>query len=130
MTQIGAHLMEKTLQLFQGNSPCFSWLNKETVWPLRYLDTFPLRSPSTGSELTSVGKRKQLSNHCRGDSSICLLVNKKVIFCISNSKHESLFTRNCSRRREKRDITGVPRLNLYQENLGVENLMDYFCTRK
>ena len=26
--------------MFPGNSPCFSWLNKETLWPLRYLETF------------------------------------------------------------------------------------------
>ena len=38
MTQIKAHLMEKkTLQL---TFPSFSWLNKETLWPLRYLETF------------------------------------------------------------------------------------------
>ena len=41
MTQIKAHLMEKTLQLtVPGNSPCYSWLNKETLWQLRYLETF------------------------------------------------------------------------------------------
>ena len=41
MTQIKAHLMKKTLQLmFPGNSPRFSWLKKETLWPLHYLGTF------------------------------------------------------------------------------------------
>ena len=28
------------LSLFPGNSPCFSWLNIETFWPLCYLETF------------------------------------------------------------------------------------------
>ena len=47
MTQIKAHLMEKKHcnLLFPDNSTCFSWLNKGTVWPLRYLETFSLRSP-------------------------------------------------------------------------------------
>ena len=41
MTQITANLMEKTLQLtVQGNSPCFRWFNKETLWPLRSLEDF------------------------------------------------------------------------------------------
>ena len=41
MTQIKARLMEKHCYwLFPGNSPCFSWLNKEAFWPLRYLETF------------------------------------------------------------------------------------------
>ena len=40
MTQVKAHLMEKHCNwLFPGNSPCFSWLSKETLWPLRYLET-------------------------------------------------------------------------------------------
>ena len=37
MTQITANLMEKTLQL-TGNSPCFGWFSKETLWPLRCLE--------------------------------------------------------------------------------------------
>ena len=42
MTQIRAHLMEKTLQLTVPKlHSCFSWLNKETLWPLRYPETFP-----------------------------------------------------------------------------------------
>ena len=42
MTQITANLMEKTNcnELFQGNSPCFRWFNKEALWPLRSLENF------------------------------------------------------------------------------------------
>ena len=41
MTQIKAHLMEKIVQLTVPSQVAgFSWLNKETLWPLRYLETF------------------------------------------------------------------------------------------
>ena len=40
MTQITANLMEKTLQLFRGNSLANKWFNKETLWPLRSLENF------------------------------------------------------------------------------------------
>ena len=46
MTQITANLMEKTLQLFRGNSPWFRWFSKETHWPLRSLENLFLRSLS------------------------------------------------------------------------------------
>ena len=26
--------------MFQGNSPCFRWFNKKTLWPLRSLEDF------------------------------------------------------------------------------------------
>ena len=41
MTQINAHLMEKNIATNCSQVvTCFSWLNKETLWPLRYLETF------------------------------------------------------------------------------------------
>ena len=52
MTQIKAHVMEKTLQLAGPvNSPCFSWLNKETHSPLCYLEIVFLRSPNWSYKL-------------------------------------------------------------------------------
>ena len=41
MTQMKAHLKGKTSQLIVPRyQSLFRWLNKETLWPLRYLETF------------------------------------------------------------------------------------------
>ena len=37
-----AETMATATKFMRGNSPCFSWLNKETLWPQRYIESvFP-----------------------------------------------------------------------------------------
>ena len=60
MTQIKVHLMENHCNwLFPGNSPCFSWLNKETVWQLRYIENFPPQITKTAFLFIISGNRKR-----------------------------------------------------------------------
>ena len=50
--------------LFCGSSYCFGWFNKETLWPLRNLETFSLRSPSYLHSLGSYASAMSSNAFC------------------------------------------------------------------
>ena len=66
---VSANLIEKTLQLtISGNSPCFRWFNKETLWPPHSLENFfpqitksRVQHITTGTEDTS----SRMSEHLK-----------------------------------------------------------------
>ena len=68
--------------MFQGNSPCFRWFNKETLWPLRSLENF---FPQVTKSRTSVTSEVALTS-TPGNSLHCTyrLDSKKRSWLIKN----------------------------------------------
>ena len=64
--------------MFCGSSSCFSWFNKETLWPLRYLENFIPQITKKRSDLNEI--IEEMFAHMRTQTENPVLMNSRFVF--------------------------------------------------